>query len=89
LTRTIETTSGSLKVNLALLLRQLQGLDGMLIEYEQQVEALAKTSRYQQPVQALTCYKGIKHIFALTMITEIGDVKRFSHPRQQTHWVRS
>jgi hypothetical protein len=26
--------------------------------------------------------KGIKTIFALTMITEIGDIQRFPHPRQ-------
>ena len=35
----------------------------------------------------LTCYKGIKHLFALMMITEIGDVKRFAHPRQLVSWV--
>ncbi|MCB1861687.1 MAG: transposase [Gammaproteobacteria bacterium] len=40
-----------------------------------------------EPVKALTCYKGIKHLFALTMITEIGDVKRFAHPRQLVSWV--
>ena len=85
--RTIETTSGSLKVNLELLLRQLKGLDGIITEYEQQIEALASTPRYEKPVQALTCYKGIKNIFALTMITEIGDVKRFSHPRQLASWI--
>jgi len=37
---------------------------------------------YQQAGQSLTCYKGIKNIFALTMITEIGDVKRFPHRRK-------
>ena len=58
LARTIETTSGSLKVNLELLLRQLQALDGVLTEYEQQMEALASTPRYQKPVQALTVTKG-------------------------------
>jgi transposase len=35
----------------------------------------------------LTCYKGIKHIFALTMMTEIGDVQRFAHPRQLVSWI--
>ncbi|MCP5427707.1 MAG: transposase [Chromatiaceae bacterium] len=40
-----------------------------------------------EPVKALTCCKGIKHLFALTMITEIGDVKRFAHPRQLVSWV--
>ncbi len=39
------------------------------------------------PVQALTCYKGIKNIFALTMITEIGDITRFTHLRQLVLWM--
>ena len=77
LERTIEASSGSLKVNLELLARQLKGINSVLTEYGQQIEALAKTSRYEPLVQALTCYKGIKNLFALTMITEIGDVKRF------------
>ena len=38
-------------------------------------------------MQALTCYKGIKNLFALTMITEIGDIKRFPHPRQLMSWI--
>jgi transposase len=87
LERMIETTSGSLKVNLALLLRQLKNLNGILVEYGEQIEALASSPRYQKPVQALTCYKGIKHLFALTMITEIGDIKRFPHPRQLMSWI--
>jgi len=87
LERTIEASSGSLKVNLELLVRQLKGINRILTEYGQQIEVLAKTPRYEKPVQALTCYKGIKNFFALTMITEIGDVKRFPHPRQLVSWI--
>ena len=43
--------------------------------------------RYEKPVRALTCDKGIKNLFALTMITEIGDVKRFAHPRKLVSWM--
>ena len=87
LARTIDGCAGSLKVNLGLLLRHLKSLDDILAAYGEEVEALAVTPRYQEPVTALTCYKGIKHLFALTMITEIGDVKRFAHPRQLTSWM--
>ncbi len=87
LERTVEALSGTLKVNLELLLRQLKGLTTIVVEYDQQIEALASTARYQKPVQALSCYKGIKNLFALTMITEIGDVKRFPHPRQLVSWA--
>ena len=41
----------------------------------------------ESPCKSLTCYKGIKNIFALTMITEIGDIKRFPHPRQLMSWI--
>jgi transposase len=87
LDRTIEACSGSLKFNLSLLVRQLKSLDDILAEYGEEVEALAVAPRYRDQVKALICYKGIKHLFALTMITEIGDVKRFAHPRQLVSWV--
>jgi len=82
LVRTIDGLPGSLKVNLELLLRQLKALNEVLTDYGQQIEVLASSPRYQPAVHSLTCYKGIKNIFALTMITEIGDIKRFSHPRK-------
>ena len=87
LERTVETTTGSLRVNLALLLRQLKGLNSIIAEYGQHIEELVKTPRYVKPVQALTCYKGVKNLFALTMITEIGDITRFPHPRQLVSWA--
>ncbi len=87
LERTIAAQPGSLKANLELQYRRLQDINRSLAEYNQQIEALAQTERYQKPVQALTCYKGIKTIFALTMITEIGDIQRFLHPRQLVSWI--
>ena len=87
LRRTIKGSSGSLQVNLALLLRQIRDLDQVLAEYGQHIEDLAVTPRYQEAVQSLTCYKGIKNLFALTIITEIGDIRRFTHPRQLMSWI--
>lgn len=89
LERTLAATSGSLKVNLELLLRHLNGLTTILAGYDQQIAELATTERYEKPVQALICYKGIKQTFALTMITEIGDIARFAHPRYcvPSHWL--
>jgi hypothetical protein len=65
LRRTIRGSAGSLQVNLSLLLRQIRGLDEALVEYGQHIEELAVTPRYQEAVQSLTCYKGIKNLFAL------------------------
>ena len=87
LDKTIAGCSGSLKVNLSLLLRQLKSLDEILAAYGEEVEALAMTPWYREPVTALICYKGIKNLFALTLITEVGDVKRYAHPRQLVSWM--
>ncbi len=54
LDRTIEGCSGSLKTNLELLVRQLKSLDDILAAYGKEVEALAETERYREPVKALT-----------------------------------
>jgi hypothetical protein len=66
--RTIADEAGSLEVNLELQYRQPQDINRSLAGYNHQIEAGAQTERYQKPVQALTCYKWIKTIFALTMI---------------------
>ena len=87
LERTAEGCSGSLSVNLQLLLRQLKSINEIVAAYGEEIELMAKKPDYQQAVSALTCYKGIKNLFALTMITEIGDIKRFVHPRQLCAWV--
>jgi transposase len=87
LKKVIVTSSGSFMVNLSLLVRQLNAVNTILAEYDQEIQAMAKTERYKRSVQALTCYKGIKNLFALTMITEIGDIKRFPHPRQLMSWI--
>ena len=87
LERTVEECSGSLKTNLQLLLTQIKSLDALLATYTQEIEAMANRPEYQEQVSALTCYKGVKNLFALTMITEIGNIKRFAHPRQLTAWA--
>ena len=83
----LECTINDLSGNLELLLRQLKAMNDILTGYDQQIEVLAKTPYYEKPVQALTCYKGIKNIFALTMIMEIGALKRFAHLRKLVSWV--
>ena len=87
LDRTVESCTGNLQINLRLLLQQLRSLDDLLAEYGRAVDELAVEPRYREAVAALICYKGIKNLFALTMITELGDIKRFAHPRQITGWV--
>lgn len=83
----IKESFGSLKKNLELLIQQMKWLKHTLTEYDKSAEELAKTEKYQKKVNSLICYHGVKNIFAMVMITEIGDIKRFAHPNQLSSWV--
>ena len=46
------------------------------------MERIAAEERWQPAVAILRCFHGIETDAALTLLTEIFDVKRFGHPRQ-------
>lgn len=83
----IKKSPGSFGLNLKLLYQQMKWLEHTLKEYDVLVDELATRTEYQKRVKALTVYKGIKNIWAMTLITEIGDVNRFSHPGQLASWA--
>jgi len=85
--RKITESTGSFKNNLELLYQQMKWINHTISEYDKAVDELAASEKYRKQVEALVCYKGIKNIFAMVMITEIGDIKRFSHPRQLVSWM--
>ena len=85
--RKIEEGTGSFKTNLKLLYQQMKWLNHTLSDYGVAVDELATTERYKKQVDSLVCYNGIKNIFAMVMITEIGNIKRFEHPRQLSSWM--
>jgi len=87
LERKTEEASGSLAINLGLLLQQMKWLKYTLEQYNGAIEELAQEKRYQKPVKALSCYKGIGTVFAMVMLTEIGDIARFAHPRQLVSYI--
>lgn len=87
LERKAEELTGSVQKNLKFLLQQERWLKYTLTEYDKAAHELAESKKYEKQAKALVCYNGIRNIFAMTMITEIGDVKRFSHPRQLTSWM--
>ena len=87
LEKKVETLNGSLRKNLSLLVQQMKWLEYTLNEYGNMVDELAQSEKYKKPVNALICYHGIKNIFVMTMITEIGDINRFKHPNQLSSWM--
>lgn len=74
--------SESLKINLNLLLSQLEFLETSLKTYNQKIEQLAASEKYKRKVDALVAYRGIETLTAMKVITELGDIKRFDHPRK-------
>jgi transposase len=87
LERKIDELQGSLKSNLKLLYQQMKWLMHTMSEYAKEVDDLAKSDQYKEKVKSLVCYHGIKNVFAMVMITEIGNVKRFTHPGQLSSWI--
>ena len=75
----------------------LEGVDAVtlqtyleLLEYkliqrdtlDRQIEQIALTESYREPVGRLRCLRGVDTLTAMTLVCEIGDVRRFASPRQ-------
>jgi len=69
-----------------LLLFQLEKLTDAIQDYDSEILELSESEKYKKKKDALICYRGIKTLTAMTLITEIGDVKRFSHPKKLTSY---
>jgi transposase len=78
--------SGGTKVNFEILLRQLEKLSEGIAVYDRMIEEMAEKEKYKTKKDALNCFRGISTLTAMTFITEIGDVRRFKHPKQLTSY---
>ena len=76
------TSMAPLKANLSNLLCVLSSLESQLCCYEDEIEVYAESEKYKPQAQALMSYRGISSITAMTLITELGDINRFPHPKQ-------
>jgi transposase len=47
-----------------------------------QIEEIAFSDAYKEPVELLRCLRGVDTLTAMTLVCEIGDVRRFASPRQ-------
>ncbi len=76
---------------------ELEGVDQItlqtyveLLEYkliqrdylDKKIEQIAFSDAYREPVGRLRCLRGVDTLTAMTLICEIGDVRRFASPRQ-------
>lgn len=70
-----------------LLLRVLHQLEETLSVYENEIDLLSKNEKYTVAHKALSCYRGINSIFAMKIILELGDIKRFNHPSKLVSYI--
>jgi transposase len=68
------------KANFYILFSQLDSIESHLEGYEKKIQKLSETKKYKERVKSLSCFRGISILSAMAILTEIGDIKRFSHP---------
>ena len=64
------------------LLDRYELLRSQVVDFERHIRALAKTDRYKLPYRELRKIPGVGLITAMTFLTEMGDLQRFSNRRQ-------
>lgn len=74
--------TGPLHTVLTSELEYLEYLETSQCALDAGIAELARRRPWRTPVEALCCFKGIKTLTAMTIMTEIGDIKRFRSPRQ-------
>jgi transposase len=72
---------GPLHTALVAELEHLEYLEMQRDSLDAEIERYAQTTPYRAGVEALCCLRGIKTLTAMTLLSEIGDVRRFHSPR--------
>lgn len=78
----IKEAPESVKMNFKILLSQLDTLESHIEEYATKIVKISESKKYEKNVKSLVCYRGINTLSAMVILTELGDVRRFKHPRQ-------
>lgn len=75
------------KTDIELLLAQYTSLCESIEKLDFEIIRVTEHERYKKPAEALTCFRGIDTLSAMTIISELGDIRRFDHPRPLTSYV--
>jgi transposase len=63
-------------------LQLVEYLEAQIRSLEERIEEQAEAPRFREVVRVLLAFRGIATITALTLAAELGDIRRFAHPRQ-------
>jgi transposase len=80
LAKTRDELDGAMQTALATELEHLEYLETQRGVLDDEIARYAQAPPYRTLVEALSCLRGIKTLSAMSLLTEIGDVRRFSSP---------
>lgn len=75
------------KIDIELLLAQYTSLSESIEKLDAEITRVAQSERYKKAADALSCFRGIDMLSSMTIICELGDIRRFEHPQQLTSYV--
>lgn len=87
LTKKVKEVGRVIGLNLQFQLDQYRYLTEGIERYESEILELSRLKKYQEKCKSLSCFRGISTLSAMILITEIGDIRRFPHPRCLTSYV--
>jgi transposase len=64
------------------MLAHLDAIDAQIAALDSELERIARTEPWSDPVAWLCCFRGIKTLTALALLAEIGDFRRFGSARE-------
>lgn len=73
-------STAQLSINQSLTL--LSSYDNTIKLLEAEIERLSKEEKFSDQCKVLRAFKGIETLTAMTLIVELGDIRRFDHPKR-------
>ena len=74
--------TGPLHIVIAAELEHHEYLEMQRHSFDAEIERVAQSPTYRRSVEALCCFRGIQTLTAMTILCEVGDIRRFDSPRR-------
>ena len=87
LIKKINKMKGAVKVTFEVILNQYDKFNESINVLDNEIKEISKKPEYEKKVNALNCFRGLDILSSMTLITELGDIKRFIHPKKITSFA--
>ena len=82
-----KTSSEEVAANIGILLGQLASFEATIAQLDGCIDRMSSLPKYAKQAAALCCFRGVGVLSAMIFLTEIGDARRFSHPRKLSSYA--